>query len=353
MSDLEDGEIIKLADELRRESDGEREYAVNAFYWVRDKIPFGVSILERAQYTLKKGYGNCYTKSNLLVALLRANKIPARFNISMISGDALKGIVPKEFGKKIVHATVELFIDDRWIEVDCTRDKDIGPAYDWDGYNPTPENEYWLKDIGVVDKLNPEMIRSISREDFPHKWGALVQSIMDITVLYTDDRRYERSGKRAIGQEKIEELMDEAREAGSSIKMEHKGNAKVIFAFSRLLMRIFGKMKVELIEKGEDKVIFSVKKDELGSGYMILHSLLEGFGRAINENSRFELLEANGEERYKTVINCSGKGSILVHWDILIFKFGVLKSLLRYKLKLTRTKKNRDDVKWNHEIHHS
>lgn len=72
--------ILERAHTLALEAESPDQVADNTFRWVRDQIPFGFDLIKvKASETLQKGYGACFNKSLLLVALLRANGIPAWF----------------------------------------------------------------------------------------------------------------------------------------------------------------------------------------------------------------------------------------------------------------------------------
>jgi transglutaminase-like putative cysteine protease len=82
--------IIKLADELSFGLVDETEIAKKCFEWVRDEIKHTSDyclgpITCKASDVLKYGTGYCYAKSNLLAALLRANKIPAGLSYQRLS----------------------------------------------------------------------------------------------------------------------------------------------------------------------------------------------------------------------------------------------------------------------------
>ncbi len=88
-------EILSIASKL---SDGDKQVcARNTFYYVRDNIYYFLESFAKASRTLEIKRGNCYTKSNLLVALLRANGIPARFQFQWIRGVALSDLFPSHF----------------------------------------------------------------------------------------------------------------------------------------------------------------------------------------------------------------------------------------------------------------
>ncbi len=77
-----DSEVIKEAvNECTRGMDAEKDKAVAIFYYVRDKIKFGLMAnhdMAKASYTLEKGMGHCNPNTHVFVAMLRACGIPAR-----------------------------------------------------------------------------------------------------------------------------------------------------------------------------------------------------------------------------------------------------------------------------------
>ncbi len=96
----------------------ERTKAV--YNYVRDEVLFGYNVSDNisASQVLKDGYGQCNTKSTLLMALLRAVKIPNRihgFTIDKaLQKGAITGIWYKLAPKNILHSWVEVLINDKW-----------------------------------------------------------------------------------------------------------------------------------------------------------------------------------------------------------------------------------------------
>ena len=95
---------------------------IGAVYdFVRDKIPFGYneSDLLPASRVLDDGYGQCNTKTTLLMALLRATGIECRFHGATIRKELQKGVVtglpyllaPGE----ILHSWTEVRFEERWV----------------------------------------------------------------------------------------------------------------------------------------------------------------------------------------------------------------------------------------------
>ena len=70
---------------------------------------------------LKDGFGQCNTKSILLMALLRALKIPCRihgFTIDKkLQKGSMTGLVYKLAPKEIFHTYVEVYFNNRWYDL--------------------------------------------------------------------------------------------------------------------------------------------------------------------------------------------------------------------------------------------
>lgn len=100
----------------------ERIRAVHDF--VRDEIPFGYNRTDDlpASKVLADGYGQCNTKSTLLMALLRAVGIRTRLHGFTIHKSVQAGIVPKRLFQRapeeILHTWVEVQQSDAWIELE-------------------------------------------------------------------------------------------------------------------------------------------------------------------------------------------------------------------------------------------
>jgi hypothetical protein len=99
----------------------EVEHRVGAIYnYVRDQIKFGYNTSDniKGSTVLNDGYGQCNTKSTLLMTLLRGVGIPNRihgFTIDKaLQKGAITGIWYKIAPQNILHSWVEVFIDKQW-----------------------------------------------------------------------------------------------------------------------------------------------------------------------------------------------------------------------------------------------
>ena len=82
--DIADVGVVALAASLREEAPSDADFAHAAFEWVRDQVAHSLDaqdprITVSAAEVLSGRVGLCFAKSHLLVALLRAEGIPAGF----------------------------------------------------------------------------------------------------------------------------------------------------------------------------------------------------------------------------------------------------------------------------------
>ena len=95
-----------------------------AYTFVKDEIQFGYNRSDdiAASEVLADGYGQCNTKGNLLMALLRALDIQCRFHGFTIDQQLQKGAIPSYVfwlaPKYIIHSWVEVFFNGKWINLE-------------------------------------------------------------------------------------------------------------------------------------------------------------------------------------------------------------------------------------------
>lgn len=100
------------------------ERAQAAYEFVRNEIAFGYNSDDAlpASAVLKDGFGQCNTKTTLLLALLRALGVPCRFHGFTIHKSLQRGIVPEIVyplaPANILHSWVEVCIDGEWITLE-------------------------------------------------------------------------------------------------------------------------------------------------------------------------------------------------------------------------------------------
>lgn len=95
-----------------------------AYQFVKDEIKFGYNESDdiAASDVLADGYGQCNTKGNLLMALLRGLGIQCRFHGFTIDQELQKGAIPSYVfwlaPKYIIHSWVEVYFEGRWINLE-------------------------------------------------------------------------------------------------------------------------------------------------------------------------------------------------------------------------------------------
>src|SRR5512133_667676 len=98
----------------------ERDRIKAIYNFVKDDIVFGYNRDDSipASEVLKDGYGQCNTKSTLLIALLRAVGIPCRFHGFTINKALQKGAITgvwyRAAPKNIIHSWVEIRYKNKW-----------------------------------------------------------------------------------------------------------------------------------------------------------------------------------------------------------------------------------------------
>ena len=92
--------------------------------FVRDEIAFGYNVDDRlsASRVLADGYGQCNTKTILLMALLRASGIACRFHGATIHKRLQKGVVNGLLywlaPPSIIHTWAEVLFEGRWLALE-------------------------------------------------------------------------------------------------------------------------------------------------------------------------------------------------------------------------------------------
>ena len=116
--------IVQKVEALKSASSDKLDYIERAYKFVRDEIPHSWDaklpvVSKKASDVLKNKTGICWTKSCLLAALLRANKIPSGISYQYLTraDDASDGY--------IIHALNTVYIDSlqKWIRLDARGNK--------------------------------------------------------------------------------------------------------------------------------------------------------------------------------------------------------------------------------------
>jgi hypothetical protein len=116
--------IQQLIEERKWRSGTEFEKIKQIYDFVKEEIIFGYNAKDdfSASEVLQQGYGQCNTKSTLLIALLRGVGVPARTHGFMIDKTmqkgALAGLTYLLAPSKIIHAWAEVYYQGKWVALE-------------------------------------------------------------------------------------------------------------------------------------------------------------------------------------------------------------------------------------------
>ena len=145
--DFDHPAVSRLAMDLAKGKADPLNVTLAAFKHIRDNIRFGFDLVRvKASETLAKGYGVCYNKSLLLVALLRSNKIPARMAYNPLKREFMRpamGEACQTLTETFNHCFTQVQLNGKWVAVDSTLDTStyqklfkphqVSWGIDWDG----------------------------------------------------------------------------------------------------------------------------------------------------------------------------------------------------------------------------
>jgi len=321
--------ISELVEDLKNKSKDEREYAVNAFYWVRDNIYYFFIKTSKASDVLKDRRGDCFGKSNLLVALLRANGIPARFQFQLLKGDALSDVIKLKMGDKsyfknfhITHALANVKFDDKWIRADCTRDKYLSPdrANEWDGKTDTIQHPFLIKDLGYDYDVKDYKERSQ-----PKKFVNFVEIYRILINTFIEEERYKNAGIRSFGDEETRKMRRDIYDRMvDAMRTNNRGDARVfLWLTKRFFAEQFG-LDIKVLERSAKNVKYScsccVSDDAYEYIGPYLHCLDQGMAHGINPEMEFrcnrtkdgigdvEIINKDKGGYYRPILEILGRG---------------------------------------------
>jgi transglutaminase-like putative cysteine protease len=119
-------EIVEKARELVGKKTG-REAAEALFNWVRENVEYRVIGLESANKTLRRRKGCCLNKSNLLIALARSVKLPARY---LLFDCRLHSPNLELAAQRLQHIVPEIHCADVWLAGDPAYESALSEVYE-------------------------------------------------------------------------------------------------------------------------------------------------------------------------------------------------------------------------------
>lgn len=167
-----------------------KEAAVKIYYFVRDEIKFATGDIGlKASQTLKVGKGPSLLKGSLMIAMLRAAGIPARYRLIDADDRKVNGIVDdlsyRLFplfrkllkNQTVLHIIPQAYLDGEWLDADPLFDKEFFAglkrknidalknmdSIDWDGTKSiSPQKSFIKKDLGTFASAD-DILKSATR----------------------------------------------------------------------------------------------------------------------------------------------------------------------------------------------
>lgn len=187
--------IQKLSREICGKLDCDRDKVVALYYWVRDNVLYRIGLWNRkASETLWEMEGTCSNKANLLIALLRANNIPAAYGIYKVSGQLYFGDANfmGKFVSKVSYHVYTLVYLDRWIEIDASDDCHLSRSVQhiipqatelhFDGFNDAKlkiESDHIISNEGPVANID-----HVFRKKLRHRGLGILLSVGNLWLKY-------------------------------------------------------------------------------------------------------------------------------------------------------------------------
>ena len=212
-------EILALAKQLGAGEKSKRAFAEDAFSYVKNRIKFAMEWpTGGAVGTLKAGVGTCQHKLSVLIALLRANGIPARYrlvgvqivkqiyDLQGMNQDPLAAAVYDSIGYVFGHGCVEALLDGEWLPGDPTYEEDLEAGID------VPITTLGMDPEGVWYFAVPGMALRIEGLPFymdllGPMFPAFYRGMVDLTnENFEEARRLGRERLQTIGRERYMEM---------------------------------------------------------------------------------------------------------------------------------------------------
>lgn len=160
--------IQKKSIELLKGINTQIEVAIKIYWFVREIKYESIPLDTKASRVLEINKAECVAKATLLIALLRAVNIPARYHFVSIKRELLEGLfhpfllIKPDFGG---HGFCEVYLEGRWIKIEALWDTELfkiikekrlncydftSGKFDWDGKTDIElDKKRIVKDLGI------------------------------------------------------------------------------------------------------------------------------------------------------------------------------------------------------------
>ncbi len=151
--DYEDKVIQELIAEFNRDTLSDKERTIGIYTKVRDDWrydPYSISIAKekyKSSFLAEKTTGNCVEKSVILIACLRAMKIPARLHLGKVKNHIAVERLIEKFGTNELtpHGMVNVFLDGKWLKLSPAFNKTLCEKFNVEPLEFDGENSSFLQ----------------------------------------------------------------------------------------------------------------------------------------------------------------------------------------------------------------
>ncbi|WP_103867462.1 transglutaminase family protein [Aquimarina sp. I32.4] len=188
--DFDSDEIQNLITEFKTDSLSDKEKTKRLYIKVRDSWrydPYNFRLSKenfKASKITLKAKGHCIEKSIILIACLRALKIPARLHLGKVKNHIGVEKLTKKFGTNELtpHGMVNVYLNNKWLKLSPAFNKsmckicNVSPL-EFDGENNSFLQEFnnqgnlfmeYLDDYGHFEDVPLEFIRNNVKAHYPH-----------------------------------------------------------------------------------------------------------------------------------------------------------------------------------------
>lgn len=182
--------IQKLISEFNTNDLSKKEKAIGMYTKVRDQWiydPYTISLSAetyRASSIAKRKTGNCVEKSIVLIACLRALKIPARLHLGKVKNHIAVERLTEKFGSSELtpHGMVNAYLGKKWLKMSPAFNKSLCKKLnvkplEFDGENSSFLQEYnssghrfmeYIEDYGHFDDVPVDFMKKNIKMHYPH-----------------------------------------------------------------------------------------------------------------------------------------------------------------------------------------
>lgn len=198
--DSENEEVIAFADKVVGDEQDPVKQMVKIYYAVRDGFyynPYHVDLSDeglKASTVLKKGYGYCVEKANLMAACARHLGVPSRFGFADVINHLSTPKLVEALQSEVFafHGYVELYLNGKWVKATPAFNKTLCERMgveplEFDGTEDSIFQEYgkegggymeYIYDHGTFDDIPQVYMKKVLAAHYPHLFKPNTDSIV-------------------------------------------------------------------------------------------------------------------------------------------------------------------------------